>query len=110
MRNFVQPGNTLDFVAQSGGVVSGATVKKGAFIHVSATSAAEGETYSGDLVGVFELAAKTNQAWTQGDVLYWDDTAKNWTKTATDNFKGGAAAADKASAAATGQVRLTPTI
>lgn len=110
MRNHIQPGNALDFVAPAGGVVSGKTAKKGALIHVPSTTAAEGVSYSGDLVGVFELDAQTSQAWTQGDVLYWNDTTKVWTKTATDNTKGGVAAYDKLAAAATGSVRLHPTI
>ncbi|EDX81635.1 hypothetical protein BBAL3_2792 [Brevundimonas sp. BAL3] len=110
MRNHFQPGNALDFVAPAGGVVSGVTVKKGGLIHVPSTTAAEGEAYSGDLEGVFTLAAATSQAWTQGDVLYWDDTGKVWTKTATSNTKGGIAAYDKLAADAVGKVRLIPTI
>ena len=110
MRNHIQPGHALDFTAPAGGVVSGQTVKKGALIHVPSTTAAEGVMYSGDLVGVFALAAATSQAWTQGDVLYWDDTGKVWTKTTTSNTKGGVAAADKLAADATGAVRLYPTI
>lgn len=110
MRNHFQPGKSLDFVAPSGGVTSGLTYKKGALMHVASTSAAEGETYNGDLEGVFELVAQTSQAWTQGDTLYWDDSGKKWTKTATDNTKGGTAAYDKLAASATGYVRLQPTI
>lgn len=110
MRNHVQPGNALDFIAPVGGVVSGVTVKKGSIIHVPSTTAAEGVAYSGDRTGVFDLAAQTSQAWTQGDLLYWDDTAKVWTKTAGSNAKGGLAAYDKLAAAALGSVLLITTI
>lgn len=106
MKNFIQRGDILDFVAPSGGVVGGLTYKKGVFVHVAASTAAEGVTYAGDVTGVFELAAATSQAWTQGDLLYWDDTAKVFTKTAGSNAKAGAAAADKLAASATGSVKL----
>lgn len=110
MRNHFQPGNSLDFIAPSGGVTSGSTYKKGAIMHVASTSALEGETYNGDIHGVFTLASQTGTAWTQGDVLYWDDSAKVWTKTSTSNTKGGMAAYDKASADATGKVLLLPQV
>lgn len=110
MRNHFQPGNALDFIAPAGGVVSGKTVKKGNLIHVPSTTAAEGEAYSGDIQGVFIADAATGQAWTQGDVLYWDDTAKIFTKTTTSNTKAGIAAYDKLAADALGKVLLVPTI
>lgn len=110
MRNHIKPGNSLDFIAGAGGVVSGKTVKVGSIIHVASTTAAEGEGYAGDVVGCFELDAATSQAWAVGDLLYWKDADKVWTKTATDAVKGGYAIADKLAAAATGAVRLVPTI
>lgn len=110
MRNHFQKGDALDFVAPSGGVVSGKTVKKGAIMHVPSTTAAEGEGYSGDIKGVFTLDSATSQAWTQGDVLYWDDSGKVWTKTSTSNTKGGMAAYDKLAADAVGQVLLLPQV
>lgn len=110
MRDHFQPGNALDFVAPVGGVAAGQTVKKGGLIHVPSTTAAEGVAYSGDIQGVFIADAATSQAWTQGDTLYWDDTGKVWTKTATNNSKGGMAAYDKLAADALGKVLLVPTI
>lgn len=110
MKNYVQEGNSLDFVAGAGGVKAGVTVKTGVFIHIPATDAAEGETYSGWVEGVYDLVAQTGTAWARGDLLYWDDTAKVWTKTAGTNAKGGAAAAPKASGDAVGRVKLIPTL
>jgi predicted RecA/RadA family phage recombinase len=109
MKNFVQEGKILDFTAPSGGVVSGVPLLIGALIVVPATTAAEGERFAGAVEGVFELPAAThasNQAWTEGQLLYWDNTAKKFTVTATDNTKKGAAAAVKASTADTGSVKL----
>jgi len=56
--------------------------------------------------GLIEYASETGVAWTAGDKLYWDDTAKNFTKTSSGNTLCALAAEDKASAAATGLVLL----
>jgi len=110
MKNFVQPGNSLDLIAPSGGVVAGAPVKIGLIIAVPAIAAAVGATFAGHVTGVFDVAAATSQAWTQGALVYWDDTAKNFTTTAGSNQKAGYAVDAKLAAAAVGRVRLQPTI
>lgn len=46
----------------------------------------------------------TGEAWTMGAKLYWDDTAKKFTTTATANTLCGYAAAPAASADTTGSV------
>ena len=83
MRNYIQPGNTVTLVAPYA-VTSG----------------------GGLLVGVVDLAKKAAQAWAPDDQVYWDDTNKVATKTATDNTLIGAAVAAAAANAATGRVRL----
>lgn len=113
MKNFVQPGNVLDFTAPSGGVVSGIPLLIAAMIVIPAVNAAAGETFAGAVEGVFDVPAATDastQAWTEGQLLYWDDTAKKFTVTATSNTKKGVAAAAKASTAATGRVKLIQTL
>lgn len=52
-------------------------------------------------------ATGTGEDWTQGDKLYFDNTAKGFTTTATGNTLCAIAAADKTTAAATGDVILT---
>ena len=37
------------------------------------------------IVGVFDLTKVGSQAWAVGEKIYWDDTAKEATKTATSN-------------------------
>jgi hypothetical protein len=59
--------------------------------------------------GLIEYASETGVAWTAGDVLYWDDTGKKFTKTASANTKCAIASEDKLSASATGLVLLIPT-
>lgn len=110
MKNYLQHGDTLDLVAPSGGVVSGRCVKVGVIIAIAAVTAAEGVTFAGKTTGCIEHAAATGQAWTVGQLLYWDDTAKVFTSTSSGNTKAGHAIAIKESAAAVGQVKLIPTI
>lgn len=111
MKNFVQEGKALDFVAPSGGVVSGLGYVVGALFHVASTTAAEGEEYSGWTEGVFELVAETHattQAISKGDPVYWDATNDRATKTATGNLLIGAAVEDKVSTVAVVKVKLWP--
>lgn len=110
MNNFVQKGTTLDLIAPAGGVVSGKTVKLGAIIAVPGTTKKEGEAFPGTVQGVFDLDAKTAQAWDAGAIVYWDDTAKVYTTTASGNTKAGYTVAAKDAAAATGRVKLIPTV
>lgn len=113
MKNRVCNGDVLDFTAPSGGVTSGVAVKIGALIAIAVITAAQGEAATGHTEGVFDHAAATHatdQAWAVGDVIYWDDTAKVFTKTSSGNTKAGYAVAVKASTAATGRIRLVPTI
>jgi predicted RecA/RadA family phage recombinase len=110
MNNYVQPGRDLDLVAPVGGVVSGSPVKLGSIIAVPGTSAAEGKQFAGTTEGVFDLPAKTAQAWAGYPTVYWDDAAKVFTTTAGGNTKAGHAIADKDAAAATGRIKLVPTV
>ena len=107
MKNYVQKGDALDFVAPSGGVVSGTAVLIGVTLVIPVTSAAEGETFAGAVEGVFELPAATSQAWaTPGLKIYWDGTNDLLTTTASGNSLVGITAAPKGSAAAVGNVKL----
>lgn len=62
------------------------------------------------IAGLIEYATSdTSATWTAGDKVYWDDSAKKFTKTSTSNTLAGIAAEDKASTATTGMVLLIPT-
>lgn len=111
MKNFVSSGRTLDLTAPSGGVVSGSPVKIGGFIAVPRVSAAEGDVFAADVEGVYDVKAEgagSGQAWAEGDVIYWDNTAKQFTKTTTSNTKAGHATRAKLTADVAGQIRLCP--
>lgn len=113
MNKYIQPGEILDFVAGVGGVAAGVPLIVGGFFVFPVTDAAEGETYSGAVDGVFELDAATHastQAGAQGAAAYWDAANKRITVTATDNTKVGIFAVAKVSTVATARVLIRPTI
>ena len=108
MKNFVQPGDAIDFVAPSGGVVGGAGFLLGVLFGVVRHSAPQGAQSILDTHGVYALPKAATQTPAPGAALYWDDTAKNVTTTVGSNVKIGAHAGLAApdGAAATILVRL----
>lgn len=106
MNNYVQPGHSLTLTAPSAGVESGKGVKIGNLFVVAAVTAASGESFSGNTVGVYELAKKAAEAWTEGAKIYWDDSGKACTTTKSTNLWIGHAVADAGANDPTGKVRL----
>jgi predicted RecA/RadA family phage recombinase len=108
-KNFIQPGENLTLIAPSGGVVSGTGYLIGTLFVVAQVSAAAAATFAASTCGVWELP-KASGAWTAGAKVYWDDTAKNVTTTATSNTLIGCATIAQVSGATTGYVRLNGTV
>lgn len=108
MKNFVQDGNVLTFIAPAGGVVSGDGVVNGALFGIAAYTALAGQEVEANLVGVFALP-KAAGALTLGQKVYWDSAAKAVTGTATGNRWIGAVARAAAAGDATVRVRLDGT-
>lgn len=106
MKTFVQPGETLDLTAPTGGVVSGTGYLIGVMFVIAAITVAEGATFTGVTEGVFTLPKATGAAWTEGAAVYWDNTNKVVTTTASGNTKIGVAIAAAASGDTSGKVRL----
>lgn len=108
MKNFVQPGDVLTAIAPSGGVVSGNVYLIGAALGVAATTAAAGQEFEFKVNGVFDVPKAASQAWTLFALVYWDDTAKNFTTTSSGNTKAGIAvkAVGNGAGETTGRVRL----
>lgn len=106
MTNYIQEGDVLEAVAPSGGVVSGTAYLFGVMVGVACVSAAETESFSLAVSGVFELPKATSQAWAVGAKLYWDDTAKKFTTTSSGNTAAGNAAKAAGSSDTTGHVLL----
>lgn len=87
---------------------SGEGVKVGFIFGVCGTDAANGASVEVHTAGVYTLAKATGATWAVGDSVYWDDTAKNVTKTATANLHIGKAMSVQASGDTSGDVWLTP--
>lgn len=107
-KNFIQDGDILEFTAPAGGVVSGNGYKIGDIFVVASVSAAAGALFNGDTEGVFALPKAATITPAQGVKLYWDDTNKNVTTTASGNTLIGTHASAVAAGAsdATIKVRL----
>lgn len=106
MKNYVQPGEVLEFTAPTGGVVSGTGVKIGDAFVVATMTAAQTLPFTGIRQGVVEHAKVSAQAWTEGQQINWDTAAKLMTTVTTGNFRVGYAAAAAANPSATGKVVL----
>lgn len=106
MKNHVQPGNTLTLPAPAD-VLSGAGVVVGSIFGVANGDALSGEPVDIDVVGVFTLPKVSALAIAIGDKVYWDDTNKLATKTASGNTAIGVATSVAANPSATVDVRLS---
>lgn len=106
--NYIQPGDCITLTAPSGGVTSGGVYLFGNLLVVATSTAAEGATFEGCTTGVFSVTKAGSQAWTVGALVYWDNSAKNFTTTSTSNYRAGCAVAAVGSGAGetTGKVRL----
>lgn len=92
MKNYVQPGNTITLTAPYA-VTSGDGLLVGSIFGIASGDAASGEPIEAALVGVFDLKKVASQAWAAGDKVYWDNTAREATKTTTSNTLIGVAVA-----------------
>lgn len=108
MDNYIQPGDSIELTAPGGGVVSGTPYKIGQLLVIAAVTAAAGAKFNGHTTGVFKITKAGSQAWTEGALVYWDNTAKVFTTVATSNLLAGVATAAVAGGAGdtTGYVRL----
>ncbi len=108
MNNFIQPGDILPLTAPGGGVTSGTPVQIGQLLCIPVADAAATEAFQGQVRGVFTLPKTSAQAWTEGALVYWDDTASEVTTVADGNLPIGHAAAAAANPSDTGSVRIDP--
>ncbi len=107
MKNYVQPGNTITLTAPYA-VTSGDGLLVGSIFGVAAGTAALGEAVETAVEGVYDLKKVASQAWAAGDKVYWDNTAREATKTTTSNTLIGVAVVAVAGGAGDtiGRVRL----
>ena len=107
MKNYVDDGATVT-VAAPYAVASGAGALLGTLFGVAQAAAANAATVVLVTRGIFYLPKAASQAWTVGAAIYWDDTNKVCTTTATGNTLIGKAVAAVGSGAGEtlGRVRL----
>lgn len=109
MKNFISEGEMMEY--QNGGTAraSGDVVVLPFGCGVCSVDIAANGLGSVAVDGVFKLKKEASLAITQGDLVYWDDTAKEIDKTNTNSKIGyahkGALAADT-----TVEVKLVPTV
>jgi predicted RecA/RadA family phage recombinase len=105
MKNFVQNGEVLTVVAPYA-VTSGQGLLIAALFGVAAFDAGNGAQVEIATEGVFDLAAVTADTGAQGAKVYWDNTAKKITVTASANTLVGCLAEAKAGGATIARVYL----
>ncbi len=107
MKTWISDGNVIPVVCPAGGSTSGAGLIVGSMFGIANDTVAAGVTVGLALFGQFYMAKATGTAWTAGQILYWDNTAKNVTTVSSGNTKIGYAVAAALSADTVGTVILT---
>lgn len=105
MKNFVQAGDTISLVAPYA-VVSGDGVLVGNLFGVAVADAANAAAVEVVVVGVFDINALSTDTGSVGALMYWDNTNRRTTTTATANELIGVLTKAKASGEATARIRL----
>ena len=104
MKNFVHRGEVLSLTAPYD-VLSGAGFKVGNIFAVASGDAVSGAAVEGQVKGVVRIV-KDASVFAQGDLVYWDDTAKKATSTVSSNLLIGNAEAAQLTGDATVDVVL----
>ena len=108
MKNFVQKGGTITANAPYARV-SGEAALIGNLVCVATNDVASGAETEWAVEGVFDLTKVGSQAWgTIGAIVYWDNTNKRFTTSASGNTAAGAVMKTTGAGAGetTGRVRL----
>jgi predicted RecA/RadA family phage recombinase len=107
MKNYIQPGELLDYPNASGATIaSGTGVLIGVRLGVAAGDIAIGATGQLRVKGVVSLPKLSTDTPAQGAALYWDNTNKRLTTTTTSNTLAGYAANAAASGDTTVNIAL----
>ena len=107
MRNYVSEGSVISAAAPYALTSGQGALIGAALFGVASADAASGAPVELNVNGVFDLAALSTDTAAVGAVLYWDNTNRRLTTTATGNTYVGYAVAAKASGDATARVRLS---
>lgn len=108
MQNYVQKGENLTIAAPYD-VASGGGVKAGLIFGVAAGDALSGADVDLATVGVFDLPKVSTDTFAVGAAVYWNDTTKLMTSTASGNTKVGVAIAAAGNPSGSVTLRLNGT-
>ena len=106
-KNYVQEGDVIDYANASGStIISGTPVLIGARLGVALADIANGATGSVQVEGVFTIAKLGTDNVAAGALLYWDNTNKRLTATASGNTLAGFAVAAAGSGVASVNIKI----
>jgi len=109
MKNYIQEGKTLSLTAPYDRT-SGQGALVGSIFGVAVTDVLSGATGQFTIEGVFEINKLSTDVVTLGLIIYWDDTNKRCTITASGNTKIGAAIEAAGNGVSTVKVKLNGTV
>lgn len=105
MKNYIQKGENVTLAAPYD-VLSGEGLQVGSIFGVASTDALETVEVEAVTEGVFDLTKVSAQAWTVGQKVYWDNSAKKCTTDSTAGMLIGVALAAADNPSSAGTVRL----
>lgn len=104
-KNYVSEGDVLNVVAGAA-IAAGDVVLLGKRIGVALAAIAVGETGAASVSGIWTINKLGTDVVAQGDLLYWDNTAKRLTTTVGTNTLAGYAAKAAGNGALTVDIKL----
>ena len=110
MKTMLSSGERVNVTTPAGGLTSGLGALIGAMFGVPMNTTVQGDPNVLVRVGEYNQPKATGEAWTQGQLLYWDNVNKCFTTTAAGNTKAAVASAAQIAGATSGDVVLVPTI
>jgi len=87
--NFIAPGDSIQFIAPGGGVVSGTPKQIGQVLVIPMVTAAATVLFNGVIRGVFRVTKVGSQAWAEGAIVYWDAGNTRFTTSGAGNLRAG---------------------
>ncbi len=110
MNNFSQDGDVMTVTMPYARTTGGLGVLVGNLFGVTVKAYENATTGEIKTRGVFYLTKLSAQAWTVGQLVYWDDTNKRCTTVSSGNELIGCATAVAANPSSSGYVRLNGTV
>src|SRR5262245_38837817 len=105
-KKYQAPGDFIELTTPAAGVTKDVGIKIGDVLVIAQSTQVSGEKFIGQRTGVVEVDKLTAQAWTEGQQVNFDTSAKNFTTVCASNWRAGIAARAAANPSNTGFVIL----